>query len=110
MSSESERRLSTEEPKRLNQSGKTAPPTDGAAARGGLERTAGSAGGSGGQRCGIGGPAAGAVPAGGAVCPTQAQMEALTRDVAEVQRLLRQAGKKKEISVSPPVWERRCRS
>ena len=34
--------------------------------------------------------------------PTQAQMEALTRDVAEVQRLLRQAGKKKEISVSPP--------
>ena len=35
-------------------------------------------------------------------CPTQAQMEALTRDVAEVQRLLRQAGKKKEISISPP--------
>ena len=35
-------------------------------------------------------------------CPTQAQMEALTRDVAEVQRLLRQAGKKKEITVSPP--------
>ena len=35
-------------------------------------------------------------------CPTQAQMEALTRDVAEVQRLLQQAGKKKEISVSPP--------
>ena len=36
------------------------------------------------------------------LCPTQAQMEALTRDVAEVQRLLQQAGKKKEISVSPP--------
>ena len=35
-------------------------------------------------------------------CPTQAQMEALTRDVAEVQRLLQQAGKKKEISISPP--------
>ena len=35
-------------------------------------------------------------------CPTQAQMEALTRDVAEVQRLLRQAGKKKEFSISPP--------
>ena len=34
--------------------------------------------------------------------PTQAQMEALARDVAEVQRLLRQAGKKKESSVSPP--------
>ena len=35
-------------------------------------------------------------------CPTQAQMEALTRDVAEVQRLLRQAGKRKEFSISPP--------
>ena len=35
-------------------------------------------------------------------CPTQAQMEALTRDVAEVQRLLQQAGKEKEISISPP--------
>ena len=35
-------------------------------------------------------------------CPAQAQMEALTRDVAEVQRLLQQAGKKKEISISPP--------
>lgn len=35
-------------------------------------------------------------------CPTQAQMEALARDVAEVQRMLRQAGKKKERSASPP--------
>ena len=35
-------------------------------------------------------------------CPTQAQMEALARDVAEVQRLLRQAGKRKEFSISPP--------
>ena len=35
-------------------------------------------------------------------CPAQAQMEALARDVAELQTLLRQAGKKKEISVSPP--------
>ena len=34
--------------------------------------------------------------------PTQAQMEALARDVAEIHALLRQAGKKKEISVSPP--------
>lgn len=34
--------------------------------------------------------------------PTQAQMEALARDVAEVQRMLRQAGKKKERSASPP--------
>ena len=36
------------------------------------------------------------------LCPAQEQMEALARDVAEIQRLLRQAGKKKEISVSPP--------
>ena len=35
-------------------------------------------------------------------CPAQAQMEALARDVAEIQALLRQAGKKKEISISPP--------
>ena len=34
--------------------------------------------------------------------PTQAQMEALARDVAEIQALLQQAGKKKEISISPP--------
>lgn len=36
------------------------------------------------------------------LCPTREQMEALTRDVAEVQRLLQQAGKKKELSISPP--------
>ena len=36
------------------------------------------------------------------LCPAQAQMEALARDVEELQALLRQAGKKKEISVSPP--------
>lgn len=38
-------------------------------------------------------------------CPAQAQMEALARDVAEIQALLLQAGKKKEISVSPPSLE-----
>ena len=38
-------------------------------------------------------------------CPAQAQMEALARDVAEIQAMLRQAGKKKEISVSPPSLE-----
>ena len=35
-------------------------------------------------------------------CPAQAQIEALTRGVAEVQRLLQQAGKKRELSISPP--------
>lgn len=37
--------------------------------------------------------------------PTQAQMEALTRDVAQMRAELKQAGKKKEISVSPPSLE-----
>ena len=35
-------------------------------------------------------------------CLTQSQMEALARDVAGIQALLRQAGKKKELSISPP--------
>ena len=35
-------------------------------------------------------------------CPTQAQVEELTQDVSQIQALLRQAGKKKEISISPP--------
>ena len=37
--------------------------------------------------------------------PSQAQMEALTRDVAQIQATLKQAGKKKEISISPPSLE-----
>lgn len=35
-------------------------------------------------------------------CPAQAQMKALARDVEEIQALLRQAVRKKEISISPP--------
>ena len=35
-------------------------------------------------------------------CPAKEQMEALARDVAQIQALLRQAGKKKEMSISPP--------
>ena len=34
-------------------------------------------------------------------CPAQSQMEALARDVAGIQALLRQAGKKKGLSISP---------
>ena len=37
--------------------------------------------------------------------PTQCQLEALTRDVAQMRAELKQAGKKKEISVSPPSLE-----
>ena len=37
--------------------------------------------------------------------PTQAQMEALTRDVAQMRAELKQAGKKRELSISPPsLW------
>ena len=34
--------------------------------------------------------------------PTREQMEALAREVAQVRAELKQAGKKKEISISPP--------
>ena len=37
--------------------------------------------------------------------PTQAQLEALARDVAQMRADLKQAGKKKELSVSPPSLE-----
>ena len=35
-------------------------------------------------------------------CPGQAQLEALAEDAAQIRAMLQQAGKKKEISVSPP--------
>ena len=35
-------------------------------------------------------------------CPTQAQMEALARDVAQIREALQQAGKKRGLSISPP--------
>ena len=37
--------------------------------------------------------------------PTQSQLEALTGDVAQIRAELKPAGKKKEISVSPPSLE-----
>ena len=37
--------------------------------------------------------------------PTQSQLEALARDVAQMRAELKQAGKKKELSVSPPSLE-----
>ena len=37
--------------------------------------------------------------------PTQEQTEALARDVAQMREALQQAGKKKELSVSPPSLE-----
>ena len=69
--------------------------------QGGVAGTAPSAGQAGAAHSGSHSPSAEASSR-RELCPTQAQMEALTRDVEEVQRLLRQAGKKKEISISPP--------
>ena len=60
------------------------------------------AGTSGDQRFSTGGPAAGVDPAGGAELPTQAQLEALARDVALLRAELKQAGRRREISISPP--------
>ena len=101
MSSESERRLSTEELKRLNQSSKAAPPPmvllpaadwnmlltrlDGleasVAAQEALLRALS-------QQVGQ--------------LPTREQTEALARDVAQMRTELKQAGKKRELSISPP--------
>ena len=67
----------------------------------GLGRAAGAAEPSGGQRWRTGGPRAGVEPTGGQL-PTREQMEALAREVAQVRAELKQAGKKKEISISPP--------
>ena len=109
MSSESERRLSTEELKRLNQpqemkSSTASPPpmvllpaTDWNMLLTRLDRLEAS------------------VAAQEALLralsqqvgqlPAQAQLEALARDVAQMRAELKQAGKKKELSVSPPSLE-----
>ena len=101
MSSESERRLSTEELKRLNQPSKAAPSPMVLLREADweelLDRLDGlEAGGSAqeallralsqqvGQR------------------PTQEQTEALAWDVAQMRAELKQAGKKRELSISPP--------
>ena len=100
MSSESERRLSTEELKRLNQPNKTVPPpmilltaADWNMLLTRLDRLEAS------------------VAAQEALLralsqqmqlPAQAQLEALARDVAQMRAELKQAGKKRELSISPP--------
>ena len=101
MSSESERRLSTEELKRLNQSSKAAPPPMVLLREAdwnmlltrldSLEASVGT------QEALLR-----ALSQQAGQCPTQAQMEALTRDVAQMRAELKQAGKKRELSISPP--------
>ena len=101
MSSESERRLSTEELKRLNQPSKAAPSpmvllreADWEELLDRLDRLEAS------------------VAAQEALLralsqqvgqlPAQAQLEALARDAAQMRAELKQAGKKRELSISPP--------
>ena len=43
-------------------------------------------------------------------CPTQAQMEALTRDVRKYSGCCDRLGRRKRFLFLRPVWERRCRS
>ena len=101
MSSESERRLSTEELKRLNQSSKAAPPpmvllpaADWNMLLTRLDSLEASVGT---QEALLR-----ALSQQAGQCPTQAQMEALTRDVAQIREALHQAGKKRGLSISPP--------
>ena len=109
MSSESERRLSTEELKRLNQpqemkSSTASPPpmvllpaTDWNMLLTRLDRL----------EAGVSAQEAlfRALSRQVGQLPTQSQLEALARDVAQMRAELKQAGKKKELSVSPPSLE-----
>ena len=101
MSSESERRLSTEELKRRNQSSKAAPPpmvllpaADWNMLLTRLDSLEASVGT---QEALLR-----ALSQQAGQCPTQAQMEALTRDVAQMRAEWKQAGRKRELSISPP--------
>ena len=101
MSSESERRLSTEELKRLNQSSKAAPPpmvllsaADWNLLLNQLERLEASVGA---QEALLR-----ALSQQVGQLPTREQTEALARDVAQIREALQQAGKKKERRFSLP--------
>ena len=104
MNSESGRRLSTEELKRLNQSSKATPPpmvllreADWEELLTRLNHLEASVGA---QEALLR-----ALSQQAGQCPTQAQMEALARDVAQMRAELKRAGKKKEFSVSLPSLE-----
>ena len=101
MSSESERRLSTEELKRLNQPSKAAPSPMVLLREADweelLDRLDGLEAGVSAQEALLR-----ALSQQVGQHPTQAQLEALARDVAQMRAELKQAGKKKELSISPP--------
>ena len=101
MSSESERRLSTEELKRLNQSSKAAPSPMVLLREADweelLDRLDGLEAGVSAQEALLR-----ALSQQVGQLPTREQTEALARDVAQMRAELKQAGKKKELSISPP--------
>ena len=101
MSSESERRLSTEELKRLNQPSKAAPPPMVLLREADweelLDRLDGLEASVGAQEALLR-----ALTRQVGLLPTQEQIEALARDVAQMREALQQAGKKKERRFSLP--------
>ena len=101
MSSESERRLSTEELKRLNQPSKVSPSPMVLLREADweelLDRLDGLEAGVSAQEALLR-----ALSQQARQHPTQAQLEALARDVAQMRAELKQAGKKRELSISPP--------
>ena len=104
MSSESERRLSTEELKRLNQPSKAAPSPMVLLREADweelLDRLDGLEAGVSAQEALLR-----ALSQQVGQRPTQEQTEALAWDVAQMRAELKQAGKKRELSISPPsLW------
>ena len=101
MSSESERRLSTEELKRLNQPSKAAPSPMVLLREADweelLDRLDGLEAGVSAQEALLR-----ALSQQVGQLPTREQTEALARDVAQMRAELKQAGKKRELSISPP--------
>ena len=101
MSSESERRLSTEELKRLNQPSKVSPPPmvllREADWEEPLDRLDGLEASVAAQEALLR-----ALTRQVGQLPTREQTEALARDVAQMRAELKQAGKKRELSISPP--------
>ena len=101
MSSESERRLSTEELKRLNQPSKAAPSPMVLLREADWEELLDRLDG---LEAGVSAQEALLLALSQQVgqLPTREQTEALARDVAQMRAELKQAGKKKELSISPP--------
>ena len=101
MNSESERRFSTEELKQLNQPSKVSPPPMVLLREADWEELLDRLDG---LEASVGAQEA-LLRALTRQVGHQAQLEALTRDVAQIRETLQQAGRKREISISPPSLE-----